>query len=199
MTMLWAPTLLQRAVGRLAEFAHAGSPHDEIHQRRMASARFATDEALGRLQSDYAAAMARRRSAEERRASSVSGTGAALLQRHGMPVPSLGKWGLEAPFASRLERMMAEAPGRISVTSGLRSRQQQADLYRRKPHLAAPPGRSRHEDLDHEPGAEAADLAFESPAVQAWAHANAHRYGLRFPMGTRRPGKKYEPWHIEPL
>ena len=37
----------------------------------------------------------------------------------------------------------------------------------------------------------AADLAFSSPAVQAWAHANADRFGLTFPM-------PWESWHIEP-
>ena len=36
----------------------------------------------------------------------------------------------------------------------------------------------------------AADLAFDAGPA-AWAHKNADRYGLVFPMN-------YEPWHIEP-
>lgn len=101
--------------------------------------------------------------------------------------------GMDPGFSSALRQLIADAPGKVTVTSGYRSHAEQAALYKRKPKLAAPPGKSRHER------GMAADLAFESPAVQKWVHDNAYRYGLRFPMLTKAPGKKYEPWHVEPI
>lgn len=100
--------------------------------------------------------------------------------------------GLDGSFGANLRRLIADAPGRVSITSGRRSTAQQAALYKAKPDLAAPPGRSRHET------GLAADLAFQDKATQVWVHANAHRYGLRFPMLNPK-GKKYEPWHVEPI
>jgi hypothetical protein len=93
---------------------------------------------------------------------------------------------LRDPF----ERMMRDAPESVrrelSMTDSFRTYAEQADLKRRKPHLAAHPGHSRHEL------GEAFDLGYASDATKQWVHANAGRYGLGFPM-------VHEPWHIEPL
>lgn len=103
---------------------------------------------------------------------------------------------IDADFAARLQQLIAAAPGRIELRGGghgFRSRSDQARLYRQKPHLAAPPGRSNHEK------GLAYDLVFEggmAGPVAVWAHANAARFGLKFPMLGGK-GKKYEPWHIE--
>lgn len=93
--------------------------------------------------------------------------------------------GLNSSFQQQLSALMAAVPG-ITITSGFRTRAEQADLYARKPHLAAPPGRSNHEY------GLAADLAYATPAARAAAHQRAGEFGLRFPMG-------HEPWHIEPV
>ncbi len=88
-------------------------------------------------------------------------------------------------FAVRVGCLSRLVPG-IVVTSGFRTREQQAALYRTKPGLAAPPGHSLHElGL-------AADLAFPSPAAGRRAHALAPSCGLGFEV----PG---EPWHAAPL
>lgn len=102
--------------------------------------------------------------------------------------------GLDPGFASALRQLIADAPGKITITSGFRSRAEQEALYKKKPKLAAKPGHSKHEK------GMAADLDYhEDPEVEAWVHRNAYRYGLRFPMLTKKPGKKYEPWHVEPI
>ena len=50
----------------------------------------------------------------------------------------------------------------------------------------APPGNSRH---NH---GQAADLSYLGDAARAYAHENAARYGLHFPLSN-------EDWHIEPM
>lgn len=101
---------------------------------------------------------------------------------------------LEPEFAANLEAFMNAAPGKISVNSGRRSTERQAELW--KEALAkygsvaearkwvAPPGHSMHERGG------AADLGYESEAVKQWAHANAEAYGLVFRL-------KNEDWHVE--
>lgn len=49
----------------------------------------------------------------------------------------------------------------------------------------APPGRSNHQK------GVAMDLGYLDPAATQWAHANAPKYGLNFPLSN-------EDWHIEP-
>ncbi|KQZ45408.1 D-alanyl-D-alanine carboxypeptidase family protein [Ensifer sp. Root558] len=101
---------------------------------------------------------------------------------------------LEPEFAANLEAFMNAAPGKISVNSGRRSTERQAELW--KEALAkygsvaearkwvAPPGHSMHEKGG------AADLGYESEAVKQWAHANAEAFGLVFRL-------KNEDWHVE--
>lgn len=92
--------------------------------------------------------------------------------------------GLAPDFQARLNALIAASGGRITLTSGFRTRAQQAALYKKKPKLAAKPGRSNHEK------GEAGDIAFKDDNARKWAHANAKRFGLHFPMS-------HEPWHIE--
>lgn len=180
---------LDRVRARVAALNRAGAIGEEVHQRALLTGRANSDNAFSAYQQDLAVEAARKRAAAMAKAARVTAPGAGAVG--GTSSGTAGEWGLESPFATALRRMMADAPGLITVTSGLRTRAQQAALYAKKPRLAAPPGKSRHEDLDHEPGAEAADIKFANDAVRAWAHANAAKYGLRFPMS-------YEPWHVEP-
>jgi hypothetical protein len=110
-------------------------------------------------------------------------------------VPFSGFQDLDPAFAASLQRMIAAQPG-ISVNSGYRTPERQAELYAAAVkkygsedaarHWVAPPGHSMHNQRG------AADLAFADDAAKDWAHKNAAEYGLNFRMG-------HEPWHIEML
>ena len=105
--------------------------------------------------------------------------------------------GLAPQMQSRLAAMIANAPPdvarRISINSGYRSPERQAEIFAdgvrkhgsveaaRK--WVAPPGRSLHNF------GMAADLE-RDPVALRWIHANADRFGLKFPLG-------HEDWHIE--
>jgi lambda family phage tail tape measure protein len=106
--------------------------------------------------------------------------------------------GLQTQFRSSLEGFIAaanEAGHKISVTSGFRSVERQQQLWTqavakygseaeaRK--WVAPPGRSNHNR------GQAADLGYGNSAARTWAHANANRFGMSFPLSN-------ENWHIEP-
>lgn len=93
-------------------------------------------------------------------------------------------------FQQRLAAFIAAAPGKISITSGTRSHAEQQRLYDawvaggKKGPVVAVPGTSKHET------GQAADLGYSTPAVRAWAAANAASFGLGFPVNG-------EPWHVE--
>lgn len=105
-------------------------------------------------------------------------------------------WDLKSRLASMINDMPPELQKAIKINSGYRSPERQAELFKeavakygseeaaRK--WVAPPGNSQHNHGN------AADLDVSNPAVKAWVHANAAKYGLGFPMG-------HEPWHIEAL
>lgn len=108
--------------------------------------------------------------------------------------------GLSGGFEQSLRQMFAAAPPEIQqelrILSAYRSPEVQQQLWDSalerygSPEVArqwvAPPGNSRH---NH---GLAADLSYLSPAAQEWAHANAGRFGLHFPLAN-------ENWHIEPI
>lgn len=102
---------------------------------------------------------------------------------------------LQEDFAGRLNQMLAASEGRITINSGYRSEERQAELFAaaiqkygseaaaRK--WVAPPGKSNHNF------GLAADLGYSGDGEQ-WAHKNAANFGLHFRMS-------HEPWHIEML
>ena len=103
--------------------------------------------------------------------------------------------GTDDEFARRMQEMIRASGGRIQVISAYRSVERQAQLYAdavrkygseaaaRK--WVAPPGRSNHNR------GLAVDLSYTGDGRE-WAHQNAYRFGLHFPMD-------HEPWHIEPI
>lgn len=102
--------------------------------------------------------------------------------------------GLYGTFEQRLRRLMADAPGNVSINSGYRSVDRQRQLWQKAlrkygsaeaaDNWVAPPGNSMH---NH---GFAADLKYASNATKRWVHANAGKYGLHFPLSN-------EDWHIE--
>lgn len=106
--------------------------------------------------------------------------------------------GMNADFSSALSRMIAEAPENVRsglrIGSGFRSPERQSQLWNdalkkygsaeKARKWVAPPGRSQHNHGN------AADLKFLSPEARKWAHENAGKYGLSFPLSN-------EDWHIE--
>ncbi len=105
---------------------------------------------------------------------------------------------LNSGFQNKLEKMLADLPkelaGQISINSGWRSIERQQQIWQdalrkygsvaKLAKWAAPPGKSQHNE------GEAADLGYKSDAARQWAHENASKYGLRFPLGN-------EDWHVE--
>lgn len=104
--------------------------------------------------------------------------------------------GFYAPFKSDLDRLIAEAPGAVTVTSGYRTPERQQELWDQnaakypdpevRDNYVARPGHSSHNY------GLAADLSFASPEVQQWVHDNAAKYNLQFRMD-------HEGWHVEPI
>lgn len=112
--------------------------------------------------------------------------------------PATHATGLNPTFSSTLWRFLQAVPpqyrGQVSIYSGYRSPERQAQLYRAaiqkygSPEAArrwvAPPGRSQHNF------GMAADLRYGSKAAREWVHQNAGQFGLHFPMA-------HENWHVE--
>lgn len=106
--------------------------------------------------------------------------------------------GMSSGFESKLEKMLASLPkdlaGQITITSGFRSIERQQQLWQaalekygsvaeaRK--WVAPPGNSQHNKGN------AADLGYGSDNARKWAHDNAGKFGLSFPLSN-------ENWHVE--
>lgn len=108
-----------------------------------------------------------------------------------MPATTAAASGLDAAFAEALRKLMAAVPG-LGITSGFRTFDEQARLYREKgPGWAAPPGSSRHES------GMAVDLNYRgSGQIPAWIREEAAKYGIGFPLANR--ARNPEPWHAEP-
>jgi len=115
-------------------------------------------------------------------------------------MPFSGFQDFNPDFSNALQQLIAARPG-ISINSGYRTNERQAQLFAQKlaemggnvaaaRRMVAPPiGLYGSKGSRHTHGI-AADLAFATDADKAWAHENAQRYGLNFRMG-------HEPWHIE--
>lgn len=102
---------------------------------------------------------------------------------------------LEPVFGARLLRLLDHFGGRVRISSGYRSREQQQRLYDswvasgyKNPPTVAKPGTSKHE---RDP-AEAADLDRTNPTDLPWGevHYTAAAFGLKFPLPS-------EDWHCE--
>ena len=114
----------------------------------------------------------------------------------GFQLPYTGKSlaGMQDPVADRFQAMAgkyAELMGKpIRVDDAFRSHEAQAEGYREKPSLVAPPGHSQHElgralDID------------ETQADELDRLGLLQDYGFHRPMLGEK-GNKREPWHIEP-
>jgi hypothetical protein len=96
-------------------------------------------------------------------------------------------------FEGSLLRFLNENPYGVGISSLDRSNEHQAALYAKAQakygananQWVAPPGRSNHNR------GVAADLSYEDDNARKWAHENAPKYGLAFPLGN-------EAWHVEP-
>ena len=112
-----------------------------------------------------------------------------------MPDDGYEATGMYAPFQSAIDQMIADAPGKITVTSGYRTPERQEELWNE--HAAKYPDPEVRDDYVARPGQSshnyglAADLSYADEEALKWAHENAAKYGLNFRMG-------HEDWHIEP-
>jgi hypothetical protein len=91
------------------------------------------------------------------------------------------------PDAAKAFKSMADAAAKdgidIGAVSGFRTYKQQEDIKRRKPTLAAAPGRSNHQ------GGVAVDIPVKGKLkTYQWLAENAHKYGFARTVS-------YEPWH----
>lgn len=114
-----------------------------------------------------------------------------VMGRMGGATTAVGEGGGESDqLWANLQRMIADAPGKITVGPRTRSYEEQVKLYERytsgRGALAAKPGTSPHGD------GRANDLKYENQAVKRWALQNAGRYGLAFPLLNAG-----EDWHVE--
>lgn len=119
--------------------------------------------------------------------------------RHGAE----GSWSKLTPeLRTRLTAMANDMPedikNEVAITSGWRSSQLQAQIYRTaRPGFAARPGGSQHEkgaavDLAHAMG----KGEFGKTRAYQWMMANKEKYGLTH-LGQRDLPGKWEPWHWE--
>jgi len=112
-----------------------------------------------------------------------------------MPEEGYEATGMYAPFQSAIDRMIADAPGKITVASGYRTPERQEELWNE--HAAKYPDPEVRDDYVARAGQSshnyglAADLSYADQEALKWAQENAPRYGLNFRMG-------HEDWHIEP-
>ncbi len=103
---------------------------------------------------------------------------------------------------ARLSAAVKEKTGnKLYVSSDLRSREEQEELYREDPTTATLPGASEHQSglaLDVYVAYYAGDGFLKSPSGR-FVNAHAHEYGfiIRYPSyGEDKTGIRFEPWHI---
>lgn len=92
---------------------------------------------------------------------------------------------LRDTFAVMAKNFYEQTGEPLNVTDSFRSREEQADLYKKKPNLASPPGKSRHE----------MGMALDLDPMQV---PKLEELGLLDTHGFVRPAlNKGETWHIE--
>lgn len=90
------------------------------------------------------------------------------------------------------ERMMAAAAQdgvKLTLTDSYRSYELQVDVKRRKPNLAATPGKSNHG------WGRAIDAS--GAACKKWIQSNGYKFGWIWPDWARPTGSRPEDWHFE--
>jgi hypothetical protein len=97
---------------------------------------------------------------------------------------------------NRLQRMVADSPYKIGLGKRSRSYEEQVRLWNNykagKGAQAARPGTSKHGN------GRANDLQYSSEKARQWALANAHKYGIHFPLYNPKLARsKDESWHAE--
>lgn len=103
-------------------------------------------------------------------------------------MPFSGYEDLDPQFADALQALVAANPG-ITPFSGYRSIERQRQLWEasdKTGRMVARPGRSQHNF------GRAVDLHYANEAAKRFAHENAQKFGLVFPMS-------WEDWHVEPI
>jgi hypothetical protein len=126
---------------------------------------------------------------------SAASEGRTQLGMIAMPENGYEATGMYAPFQSAIDRMIADAPGKITVASGYRTPERQEELWNE--HAAKYPDPEVRDDYVARAGQSshnyglAADLSYADQEAIKWAQENAAKYGLNFRMG-------HENWHIEP-
>jgi hypothetical protein len=126
---------------------------------------------------------------------SAASEGRTQLGMIAMPEEGYEATGMYAPFQSAIDRMIADAPGKITVASGYRTPERQEELWNE--HAAKYPDPEVRDDYVARAGQSshnyglAADLSYADQEAIKWAQENAAKYGLNFRMG-------HENWHIEP-
>lgn len=187
-----------RRSGRIAPFGIGGDSNYSIpiFERGTPAQISAAASAIRRLESELAAT---NRTTTDLNHNMREAFGHDITRRSGAMT------GLQRDFADNLQRLIDASHGAISAGSGYRTTSHQADLFqkelakinkehpglspeeadRRARHWVAHGGSSRH-NLGM-----AMDLRF-GPGGEAFAHRNAARFGLTFPL-------PHENWHIEPM
>ncbi len=104
-------------------------------------------------------------------------------------------------YASLSGAVKEKTGNKLYVSSDLRAREEQEELYREDPTTATLPGASEHESglaLDVYVAYYAGDAFLKSPSGR-YVNSHAHEYGfiIRYPSyGEDITGIRYEPWHI---
>ena len=104
-------------------------------------------------------------------------------------------------YASLSAAVKEKTGNKLYVSSDLRTREEQEELYQDDPNTATVPGASEHQSglaLDVYVAYYAGDGFLKSPSGR-YVNSHAHEYGfiIRYPSyGEEVTGIRYEPWHI---
>lgn len=104
-------------------------------------------------------------------------------------------------YAGLSDAVQDKTGNKLYVSSDLRGREEQEELYNQDPETATKPGASEHQSglaLDVYVPYYAGDGFLKSPSGR-YVNSHAHEYGfiIRYPAyGEKTTGIRYEPWHI---
>lgn len=104
-------------------------------------------------------------------------------------------------YADLVEAVLRETGETIYVSSHIRTREEQSELFFESPEIATEPGASEHETglcLDIYVQYNAGDNFLKTDAGR-FVNSKCHEYGfvIRYPIyGSSQTGIRFEPWHI---